>query len=428
MKTLTSLVLVLICQTVFAQKNCGTSSYLDRVGAGNSATSFRNNLSFAAPQSSNSGATSSELSSQTVITIPVVVHVLYNANANVTDEQIKSQIEALNRNFNKENEDFSKVPDVFASLAGVANIRFVLAKVDPNGRATNGITRTKSSRELWSNDDKMKMPSYGGVAPWDSKSYLNIWVCNLVPGLLGYSSAPGSPADKDGVVIKYNIFGTAATGNFNMGRTAVHEVGHWLNLKHLWGDKECGSDEVDDTPQQRTYNQGTPTFPKMGMGCSASNPYGEMFMNFMDFTNDASMMMFTNGQVKRMRDLFHAGGIRESIRFSKALGEPWNNSPVATNNSGINTGTVAEPAPLVVIAAVKLYPNPAVEKITLSTTNENSITGKTYAVYAADGRVVTTGTISSNVFNLNISSLHRGIYFIRIGENVDKQVLRFVKQ
>jgi Pregnancy-associated plasma protein-A/Secretion system C-terminal sorting domain len=428
MKTLTSLVLVLICQTVFAQKNCGTSSYLDRVRAEYSAPSFRNNLSFAAPQSSNTGASSSELSSQTVVTIPVVVHVLFNANANVTDEQIKLQIEALNRNFNKENEDFSKVPAVFASLAGVANIRFVLAKVDPNGRATNGITRTKSSRELWSNDDKMKMPSYGGVAPWDSKSYLNIWVCNLVPGLLGYSSAPGSPADKDGVVIKFNIFGTTSDGNFNMGRTTVHEVGHWLNLKHLWGDKECGSDEVDDTPQQRTYNQGTPTFPKMGMGCSASNPYGEMFMNFMDFTNDASMMMFTNGQVKRMRDLFNAGGIRETIRFSKALGEPWNNSPVAANNSGTNTGTVTQPAPLVVIAAVKLYPNPAVDKITLSATNENSIAGKTYAVYAADGRAVSTGTISSNVFNLNISSMHRGIYFISIGETADKQVLRFVKQ
>jgi hypothetical protein len=101
---------------------------------------------------------------------------------------------------------------------------------------------------------------------------------------------------------------------------------------------------------------------------------------------------------------------------------------VATNNSGTNTGTVAEPAPLVVVAAVKLYPNPAVEKITLSATNESGIAGKTYAVYAADGRVVTRGTISSNVFNLNISFLHRGIYFIRIGENADKQVLRFVKQ
>jgi hypothetical protein len=430
MKTLTSLVvLVLFTQAVFAQKNCGTSAYLDRVRLEFQAPSFRDNLSFVAPQSSNTGTSSTELSSQTVITIPVVVHVLYNANANVTDEQIKSQIEALNRNFNKENEDFSKVPAVFASVAGVANIRFVLAKVDPNGRATTGITRTKSARELWTNDDKVKMAEYGGVTPWDTRSYLNIWVCNLIPGLLGYSSAPGSPADKDGVVIKFNIFGTSASGNFNLGRTAVHEVGHWLNLKHLWGDKECGSDEVDDTPQQKTYNQGTPSFPKMGMGCSASNPNGEMFMNFMDFTNDASMMMFTQGQVKRMRNLFNAGGIRESIRFSKALGEPWNNTPVAAGtNSGTNAGSVSQPAPMVVIAPVKLYPNPAVEKITIAATNEQNITGQTFAVYSADGRIVSTGTISANIFNLNISSLHRGIYFIRLGQNADKQVLRFVKQ
>jgi hypothetical protein len=270
----------------------------------------------------------------------------------------------------------------------------------------------------------MKMPDFGGVAAWDAKSYLNIWVCNLVPGLLGYSSAPGSPADKDGVVIMSRIFGTNTEGNFNMGRTTVHEVGHWLNLKHLWGDNECGSDEVDDTPQQKTYNLGTPAFPKMGTGCSASNPYGEMFMNFMDFTYDVSMMMFTNGQVLRMRELFNPGGIRESILFSKALGEPWNHSPVVANNNG----NVTEPAPLVAIDPVKLYPNPASEKISLSTPKENSITGKTYVVYASDGRVVSTGIISSNTFALNISSLHRGIYFIRIGESADKQVLRFVKQ
>jgi hypothetical protein len=359
-----------------------------------------------------------------VITIPVVVHVLFNSSVNVSDEQIKSQIDALNKNFNKENEDFSKVPAAFAGVAGVANFRFELAKVDPNGRATNGITRTKSARELWTNDDKVKNPAYGGVAPWDANSYLNIWVCNLVPGLLGYASAPGSPADKDGVVIKFSIFGTNASGNFNLGRTAVHEVGHWLNLKHLWGDKECGSDEVDDTPQQRTYNQGAPTFPKMGMGCSASNPHGEMFMNFMDFTNDASMMMFTKGQVKRMRALFGTGGVRESIRYSKALGQPWNNSPVASSTN--NTGTVTQPAPMVVVVSAKLYPNPAVNNITIS--SEQNISGKSFAVYAADGKIVTSGTISSNVFNLNITSLHRGIYFIKLGETADKQVLRFVKQ
>jgi hypothetical protein len=426
MKTLTSLVIlfVVFSQAIFAQKNCGTSEYLERVRLEYPATSLKNSLLYSAPQSSNTGSSSSELSSETVITIPVVVHVLYNSSANVTDEQIKSQIDALNRNFNKENEDFAKVPKVFADVAGVANIRFELAKVDPDGRATTGITRTKSARELWTNDDKVKNPAYGGVAPWDANSYLNIWVCNLVPGLLGYASAPGSPADKDGVVIKYNIFGSSNSGIYNMGRTAVHEVGHWLNLKHLWGDKECGSDEVDDTPQQRTYNQGTPSFPKMGMGCSAANPYGEMFMNFMDFTNDESMMMFTKGQVNRMRALFGTGGERASIRYSKALGQPWNNSPVTSSTN--NTGTVTKPAPLVEALSVKLYPNPAVNNITIS--SEQGIAGKTFVVYAADGKIVTSGIVSSNVFNLNISSLHRGIYFIKFGETTDKQVLRFVKQ
>ena len=162
----------------------------------------------------------------------------------------------------------------------------------------------------------------------------------------------------------------------------------------------------------------------MGMGCSASNPHGEMFMNFMDFTNDASMMMFTKGQVKRMRALFGTGGVRESIRYSKALGQPWNNSPVASSTN--NTGTVTQPAPMVVVVSAKLYPNPAVNNITIS--SEQNISGKSFAVYAADGKIVTSGTISSNVFNLNITSLHRGIYFIKLGETADKQVLRFVKQ
>ncbi len=371
-------------------------------------------------QSSNTGA-----SSKTVITIPVVVHVLYSSTSNISDEQIKSQIDALNTNFNSENADIEKVPAVYKKLAGVANIRFVLAKVDPNGKATSGITRTKSVREMWSNDDKIKTAAYGGVAPWDTKSYLNIWVCNMIPGLLGYSSAPGSPADKDGVVIKMSIFGTGSTGSFNLGRTAVHEVGHWLNLKHLWGDKECGSDEVDDTPQQKTYNQGAPTFPKIGMGCSAANPYGDMFMNFMDFTNDASMMMFTQGQVSRMRALFNEGGIRSSILASKALGEPYNFTPAITVS---NIATVSTPAALVITASAKLFPNPATDKITLSATNEENITNRVYTMHSADGRTVSSGVVSSNNFNLNVSSLRRGIYFIKLGEGAGTQVLRFVKQ
>ncbi len=360
-----------------------------------------------------------------VITIPVVVHVLHSASSNISDGQILSQINALNTNFNGENADINKVPAVFRKVAGVANIRFVLAKVDPGGRATTGITRTKSAREMWTNDDKVKDPAFGGVAPWDPGSYLNIWVCNMIPGLLGYASAPGSPADKDGVVIKMSIFGATGAGSFGLGRTAVHEVGHWLNLKHLWGDRECGSDEVDDTPQQRTYNQGSPAFPRIGTGCSAANPHGDMFMNFMDFTNDASMMMFTQGQVKRMRSLFDAGGMRKSILSSKALGEPY---VVAPPTAASNNVVVSVPAQGVAAPSAKLFPNPATDRITISSEHERSITGSTFSIHSADGRVVQSGLVSSNNFSLNISSFRRGIYFVRIGEDAGKQVIRFIKQ
>jgi hypothetical protein len=350
---------------------------------------------------------------------------LYSASSNISDGQIVSQINALNTNFNGENADIEKVPAVFRKVAGVSNIRFVLAKVDPKGKATSGITRTKSAREMWSNDDKVKNPAFGGIAPWDPRSYLNIWVCNMIPGLLGYASAPGSPADKDGVVIKMGNFGASGAGSFGLGRTAVHEVGHWLNLKHLWGDKECGSDEVDDTPQQKTYNQGAPSFPRIGTGCSAANPYGDMFMNFMDFTNDASMMMFTQGQVKRMRVLFAEGGIRNSILSSKALGQPYFVTPAVTSG---NNEVVSVPAQVAAAASAKLFPNPATSRITISSEDEKSIAGSTFSIYAADGRVVSSGVITSNNFSLNISSFNRGIYFVKIGEDAGKQIIRFVKQ
>lgn len=421
MRTLYVFLLVLFCQNIEAQRLCGTQDYLQSLKQNTASLFLSQSPVFS--QSVNSGSTAAELSSQTVINIPVVVHVVYSdASGNISDAQIQSQIDALNKNFNRENEDFSKVPAVFAKLAGAANIRFTLARVDPNGKATNGITRTRSSRLMWSNDDKIKSAAYGGVTPWDSRSYLNIWVGNLIPGLLGYASAPGAAPEVDGVVIRWNVFGTiGVSGSFNLGRTAVHEVGHWLNLKHLWGDKECGSDEVDDTPQQRTYNQGVPSFPRIGTGCSAANPYGDMFMNFMDFTNDAAMMMFTQGQVTRMRSLFNGGGARSSLLASKALGQPYSTAPSLPANPttpGVNQPQAAS------LAIVKIYPNPATDRITLTSTGEQGISGNTYTLYTSDGKVVSTGIINGNVFNMNVSTLRRGLYFLRVGD----QMIRFVKQ
>ena len=236
--------------------------------------------------------------------IPVVVHVVYRTTAeNISQEQINSQIEVLNSDFRRKNTDISTVPAVFESFTADTRIEFELAKTDPQGNATDGITRTQTTVNGFGDDDAVKSATSGGADAWPSDQYLNLWVCRLAGGLLGYAQFPGGPAATDGVVITYTAFGTTgtATAPFNGGRTAVHEIGHWLNLRHIWGDDAggcSGSDFVDDTPNQGGPNYGTPAFPTIS--CS-NGPNGDMFMNYMDYVDDTSMVMFTNGQVTRMQ-------------------------------------------------------------------------------------------------------------------------------
>ena len=223
------------------------------------------------------------------LTIPVVVHVLYNTAAqNVSDAQIASQIAVLNEDFQKLNADISKTPSAFAPLAANVNIGFTLAKRDPSGNATTGITRKQVTQTSWGTDDKMKSSTTGGTTAWNTGQYLNIWVCNLSGGVLGYAQFPGGAVSTDGVVILTTGFGRngSAAAPFNLGRTATHEVGHWLNLRHIWGDAACGNDLVSDTPTQNTSNTGCPAFPKRTCGNTTN---GDMFMNYMDYTDDACM-------------------------------------------------------------------------------------------------------------------------------------------
>ncbi len=237
-----------------------------------------------------------------LVTVNVVVHVVYKRDAeNISDAQVKSQIDVLNADFRAKNADTTKVPPVWTSLVADANIKFQLAKRDPNGKATKGITRTRTTRSAFPADNSVKTKAGGGVAPWPPAKYLNIWVCNLGDGLLGYAQFPGGPAKTDGVVVLHRAFGTTGTAKppFNKGRTATHEVGHWLNLRHIWADTlGCGgSDFVADTPNQAGPNYGSPTFPKVS--CQ-NGPNGDMFMNYMDYVDDPAMVMFTPGQVARM--------------------------------------------------------------------------------------------------------------------------------
>jgi hypothetical protein len=179
-----------------------------------------------------------------------------------------------------------------------------LAKQNPQGQPTTGITRTKTTQASFGVDDDVKSPATGGIAPWATKRYLNVWVCTLRGGLLGYTQFPGGPPDLDGVVILNTAFGTTGTAAvpFNKGRTATHEIGHYLNLSHIWGESRfptcTDSDFVDDTPNQFAPNTGAPAFPQIS--CNNS-PHGDMFMNYMDYVDDAAMFLFTKGQVARMR-------------------------------------------------------------------------------------------------------------------------------
>jgi len=312
-----------------AQRNCGSMEHLQLMSNDPQVVEKRMQIeSFTEEWTRNNGG------DRALVTIPVVVHVVYNTTAeNVSDAQILSQIAVLNADFRKLNADAANTPAGFAGLAADANIEFCLASTDPTGAATTGITRTSTTATSFSTNDGVKFSSSGGKSAWDASKYLNLWVCDISGGILGYAQFPGGSASTDGVVIDYQYFGTTgtATAPFNKGRTATHEVGHWLNLYHIWGDDgtACtGSDLVSDTPNQADENYGCPTFPQVS--CS-NGTNGDMFMNYMDYTDDACMYMFSTGQATRMQSLFANGGARASLLTSNGCGAP---NPTLCNAPG----------------------------------------------------------------------------------------------
>ncbi|MFC4062824.1 zinc metalloprotease [Planomonospora corallina] len=273
-----------------------------------------------------------------VVTVPVVVHVVHNPavpEQNIGDDQIHSQLAVLNRDFRAANPDREKVPEVWRPLVADAKIEFRLAAVDPEGEPTGGIIRVPTDRRSFGFDDAVKASATGGSDPWPTDQYLNIWVCQLGGGLLGYAQFPGGPPQTDGVVVLHTAFGTTGTAAapFDGGRTATHEIGHWLDLYHIWGDDDgaCTSDDkVADTPNQADANTGSPVFPHVSCG---NGPHGDMFMNYMDYVDDDAMFMFTRGQVTRMNACLE--GVRASFLVSShALAVPSRPAPAGPVPSG----------------------------------------------------------------------------------------------
>jgi len=250
------------------------------------------------PGNGNGGGGGSEPTAYTgSVTIPVIVNILENNAGDITQAQINSQIAILNEDFNNNNPNTSSAPAEFAGLVADVNITFTLA----------GVNRKISNKASWGTNDAMKDAGQGGIDATDSSTYLNLWVCNIGGGILGYAQFPGGAAATDGVVIGSEFFGETG-GVYGDGRTATHEVGHWLNLRHIWGDGRCRQDDfVADTPSSDRSNGGCPAYPTVH--CKSA----DMTMNYMDYVYDDCMYMFTTGQNDRMRALFAVGGAKESF-------------------------------------------------------------------------------------------------------------------
>lgn len=377
-----------------------------------------------------------------IVNIPVVVHVLYNSEIeNISDEQIQSQIDVLNEDFRLQNSNSLLPSHPFWVNATDCLIEFCLASQDENGNPSNGITRTYTDSLSFSGNDFEKFNETGGKDNWDPTQYLNIWVCNLdgSGGTLGYAQFPsdlGEYPESDGVVIDFRCFGrigTAGNAPFeynDLGRTATHEVGHWLNLFHIWGDDQCGDDLVDDTPTQEYDNFGCPQFPSVS--CN-NGPNGDMFMNYMDYVDDNCMSMFSYGQSERMDAAIF--NIRDGLLSSQGCNPPTNQSSWnCVNNACVdpmdgngafssieeceqecNSTSIAE-----TISHLKVYPNPSHGIFNIDITSNynqdieiiiNNLLGEN--VYKAN----VLSPIGSEIKRINLGNKSNGIYILTIKSN-----------
>ena len=338
------------------------------------------------------------------VTIPVVVHVVYqNATENISNAQAISQVQVLNDDFAKLNADAIKVTQpTFSTVASGAQIRFCLAQRDPLGNATTGVVHYSTTVSTFGTNDNVKNIETGGATAWDVTKYVNIWVCDMGTSLLGYGEFPtGSLSNTWGLVLNYRYTGSggSAQAPFNLGRTGTHEFGHCFNLFHIWGDDNgacSGSDQCADTPNQANASGGT--FPQGSIqtdACATASP-GYMWMNYMDYTDDNAMYMFTAGQVARMEAVVNTA--------------PWN---ILASSNGCSPVTALDASILNIIAPVNgssTCNNSVTPKITLNNAGSTAITSATI-LYRMDALATQTlnwtgslASATSTVLTLNTYS------------------------
>ncbi len=411
------LLLIFTCLSLFsrlaAQKNCSSSAYQqEQIKKDPALIQLIKQVESFTNRSIESNGVAAR-GDEAIIKIPVVVHILYHyPSEKISDQKVISQIEALNKCFRRRSADTINTPAYFRPLAADCGIEFQLATSDPGRRATTGIVRKYTPIIAWEADDKMKFSVEMGDDAWDPGSYLNIWVCNL-DRVAGYASLPGGIMSKDGIVIGFPAFGTInSMSGYEMGKTAVHEIGHWLGVKHLWGDTYCGDDGVADTPKQAGYNIECPGVINITCG---NGPYGDMYMNYMDLTNDACMNLFTKGQKAKMRALFDPGGPRSAILVSKGLNPPL-----------ISEIELPEEDPKWLHP--QLYPNPATAQITLDLTYDSRWLGKELKIINLQGQTLMNVRVTSKKQQIDISRLQPGVYLLAAKQDDSQSMkLKFVK-
>lgn len=389
MRKLILLIAVCFSFALQAQRTCATNAKIEQLKADDPGFAAHHKVTTRYLTDVKNLQKSNTSQTPDVVTIPVVFHVLYkNQTQNISDAQINSQLAVMNADFRKCNSDFSDVvPEVFQEMAADMEICFAKATITPDGQPTDGITRKAVPMEFVFD---MEYYTDEGQPAWDSSHYLNIWIGRFPPGTLGFGTPPAAAGEAyDGLCISYKYFGDMGTAlePFDKGRTVTHELGHYLGLRHPWGEdaSSCGSslndDGISDTPATNDPYFGCPNYPDNSNMCEPSDD-GAMFMNFMDYVDDACMAFFTAGQKEVVQAVINGPraallGVRETV---------------------VNRG-------------ISIYPNPADRYFDI---RSEQILVDRVEIYNTNGQLKKVNRLDKEQSRIPTDGLETGVYYLRL--------------
>ena len=405
---LVSILLIFLTYSGYAQYKCATDEITRKHANINEAYARGLEQMDSLASQFESGLMSQSERTAKKIIIPVVVHVVYrNEEDNIGMEQIHSQIDVLNRDFNWQQEDKYKIPELWRDLGAASGFEFRLADRDPDGNFTNGVTRKQTDIEDIANVDNVGgaiqyyNSAKGGTDPWYQPHYLNIWVCEIGDRVLGYTYLPSANEvePNDGIVIEPRAFGTTgrAAAPYTGGRTLVHEMGRYFGLRHLWGDEEgqcTNTDYMDDTPWQAEPNFKCSSFPSKSC---PSEPDGDMFMNFMDYADDTCSLLFTKNQIEYMQLVIRTAKVTlihsEAVTGVSELG-----------NQGVH-----------------IFPNPSSGVFQIIRSNPAEMD---FFIYNSIGDQILTGKTTEPQLSIDLTKHAPGIYFFKSEQGSESLVLQ----